>query len=347
MPSPRLRRGTGALILAAAFLACEGGTSVPSSPDPTETGSAPPPAAAEPPVTFSRGPNPVQAGDFPDPFVLVTDSAYFAFATNVGAANVPVLRSSDLETWTPAGDAMPVLPAWAASGRRLTWAPAVLALGGRYILFYTARDQRAGLQCIGRAESGRPAGPFIDSSAAPFICQRELGGSIDASVVRDSSGQVHLLWKNDGNCCGVEVVLWSQRLAADGRALIGQPASLLVRDRPWEGRLIEAPTMWREDGRWRLLYSANLWDSDHYAVGYAECDSPLGPCRKMGEGPVMASDAATAGPGGAEVFSDRDGGRWVAYHGWTVGTVGYGSGGSRSFRLDRVVAPPRNADGSF
>jgi beta-xylosidase len=338
MPLPLLRRGTGALVLAATFLACEGGTGTPSSPDGTESAATPPAAASEATVVFSHLPNPVRTGDFADPFVLVTASAYYAFATNHGSANVPVLHSADLLTWDSVGDALPALPAWAASGKRLTWAPAVLPLNGRFVLFYTARYTRFGLQCIGRAESASPAGPFTDTSPAPFLCQTELGGSIDASVVRDGAGQVYLVWKNDGNCCGLPVSLWSQRLAEDGRALVGSPAALLRGDRAWEGSLIEGPTMWEENGAWRLLYSANRWDSDRYAVGYARCDSPLGPCHKAGDGPVMSSNAETAGPGGTEVFVDHEQRRWVAYHGWNAGAVGYGHGGARSLRLDRVLS---------
>ncbi len=334
MPSPFFRRGTAALVLVAATLACEGEPGTPSSPDPTESASTPP--AHEPALGFSHRPNPVRPGDFADPFVLVADSAYYAFATNHASSNVPVLLSRDLVTWTDGGDALPALPAWAVSGRRLTWAPSVLAVDGSYVLFFTARDRRSNLQCIGRAEASSPAGPFVDSSAAPFLCQTELGGSIDASVVRDASGSAYLLWKNDGNCCGRPVTLWSQRLDPHARALLGAPAPLLHRDREWEGELIEAPTMWQDDDGWRLLYSANMWNTERYAIGYARCDSPLGPCRKIGDGPVMVSDAETSGPGGAEVFSDRLGQRWIAYHGWTAGTVGYARGGARSLRLDRV-----------
>jgi beta-xylosidase len=338
MPSlPLLRRGTGALVLAAGFIACEGSTGAPSSPDPTESGSAPPASSAAPPVALGHPAGPVHAGDFPDPFVLVTDSAYFAFATNVGSANVPVLRSTDLATWMPAGDAMPSLPSWAVGGRHLTWAPAVVADHGRYVLFFTARDRRSGRQCIGRAESSAPAGPFVDASSAPFVCQTELGGSIDPSLVHDASGRLYLLWKNDGNCCGKPVTLWSQRLSAEAQTPLDAPAPLLGRDRAWEGPLIEAPTMWWEAGRWRLLYSANTWDSERYAVGYAECESPLGPCRKLSDGPVLSSDGETSGPGGAEVFTDLAGRRWIAYHGWTAGAVGYARGGARSFRLDRIA----------
>jgi hypothetical protein len=334
---PLLRRGTGALALAAVFLACD-----------EERSLAPPDTSPDPaPIVFAGHAGPVWPGDFPDPYILATDSGYYAYATNLAVANVPVLRSSDLTRWTTAGDALPVLPAWAEPGKRLTWAPAVLAVGSRYVLFFTARDRSSGRQCIGRAESSHPAGPFLDRSSSPFLCQPELGGSIDPSVARDEAdGGLYLIWKNDGNCCNGAVSLWSQRLDSRAARVLGPRAALLTRDRAWEGPLIEGPTMWREQGVWHLLYSANMWNTDRYAIGYARCDSPLGPCRKRGIGPVMRSDRNTVGPGGPEVFTDRAGRRHVAYHGWRSEAVGYRRGGARSLRIDRIeveVANPGSA----
>jgi len=155
-------------------------------------------------------------------------------------------------------------------------------------------------------------------------------------MVRDSSGHVYVIWKNDGNCCGKPVALWSQRLTSDGRGLVGQRAELLQRDQPWEGPLIEAPTMWEEQGVWHLLYSGNLWNTDQYATGYAACDSPLGPCRKTMAMPLIMSDSEMSGPGGAETFIDLDGRRWLAYHAWSGDQIGYRLGGARSLRIDRV-----------
>jgi beta-xylosidase len=327
----RVRRGTVALALTASVLACADEPITTSALDQIDRTNPP---NSGPGLTENR--NPVYAGDFADPYVLLVNSVYYAYATNTGTSNVPMLRSPDLVNWIPLGDAMPVLPSWAHAGKHLTWAPAVMRVLDGYLLLYTARDYRSGLQCIGRAESRTPAGPFVDESSVPFICQADLGGSIDASIVRDSTGQVYVLWKNDGNCCGRRVTLWSQRLSEDGRALVGPRAELLHRDQPWEGPLIEGPTMWEAGGSWHLLYSANRWDTDKYATGYAACDSPVGPCRKTTTVPVISSDAETAGPGGAEVFTDIEGRRWLAYHGWTMGRVGYARGGVRSLRIDRI-----------
>jgi beta-xylosidase len=328
-----LRRGTVALALTAAVLACADEPITTSALDPTDIPSPVDPGQLPETTQYT---NPVYAGDFPDPFVLRLGRTYYAYSTNVGLSNVPTMRSSDLVNWQPLGDAMPVLPAWAEPGRRLTWAPAVLASADRYVLLFSARDHRSGRQCIGRAESRSPAGPFLDQSSTPFICQTDLGGSIDASIVRDSAGELYVIWKNDGNCCGQPVSLWSQRLSADARSLVSVPVEILRQDQVWEGSLIEGPTMWEAEGTWHLLYSANRWNTEYYATGYAQCQSPLGPCRKPMTAPIIASDSETSGPGGAEVFTDLDGHRWLAYHGWTAGRVGYRQGGVRSLRMDRV-----------
>src|SRR3954471_6296469 len=126
---PSLRRGTPALALVVALFACTGGPAATSADSPpTETGSTPTVSTSGPAVAFSHLPNPVRPGNFPDPFVLVTDSLYYAFSTNSPTANVPVLQSGDLVRWADIGDAMPLLPSWAAIGQRHTWAPAVLAI---------------------------------------------------------------------------------------------------------------------------------------------------------------------------------------------------------------------------
>jgi len=100
--------------------------------------------------------------------------------------------------------------------------------------------------------------------------------------------------------------------------------------------------MWWEAGVWHLLYSANQWNTGEYAIGYAACASPLGPCRKTQSVPLIASNGSMAGPGGAEVFDDIEGRHWLAYHAWTAGRVGYAAGGVRSLRittLDAAVSP--------
>jgi beta-xylosidase len=300
-----------------------------ATPTPTAT-------PTPPPLTFE---NPVFPRDFPDPFVLRVEDAYYAYATNARHMNVQVIRSQDLVNWERVGqngDALPELPAWAAARRFLTWAPAVLQREDEFILYYVARFTESGRQCIGYAVSDSPDGPFVDPSDGPFICQLDEGGSIDPEPFIAPDGTLYLLWKSDGNCCGIPVYLYSQQLAEDGRSLLGEPHRLITMDQGWEAPLVENPTMTFHDGRYYLLYSANWYESANYAVGYATCETPTGPCEKPLEEPILTSAGRHVGPGGAAFFTDEDANLWIAYHAWLVPNVGYPVG-MRQLHLGRVT----------
>jgi beta-xylosidase len=285
----------------------------------------------EPPVaTFT---NPVYLENFPDPGVLLVDGTWYAYGTNNTASNVPILTSPDLVTWTPAGDALPEVGRWAERGN--TWAPEVIAADGGYLLYYTARDTKTNLQCVGVARADAPQGPFVDTSPRPLICQADEGGSIDASPYADADGGLWLHWKNDGNHIGEPTHLYGSKLSPDGRSLTGEPARLLTNDAAWEDHVIEAPQLVGHDGRLYLFYSANAFDKDVYAVGYAECDGPLGPCRKAPENPILRTTPAAAGPGHSFLVTTPAGESWLLYHAWPPEAVGSVMPG-RQLWLDRV-----------
>jgi hypothetical protein len=279
-------------------------------------------AAASPSCNTAIGANggtaPVFAFDFPDPFVLPAGGAYYAYSTNAGAGDIQVAQSPDLRQWTFVGNAFAGLPSWA--GRNRTWAPSVLPrvtpLGIVYVAYYTVRNGRDGPQCITRATATSPVGPFVDDSAGPMICPRR-GDAIDPSPFVTADGVSFLLWRGEG------ARIWAQRLSPDGLALEGSAHSLLGVDQDWEGKVVEGPSMIGRDGRYYLFYSGNEWNSREYAVGYAVCESPLGPCSKPANGALMGSFASVIGPGGQELFTAADGRMWAAYHAFTEPNVGY------------------------
>jgi beta-xylosidase len=166
-----------------------------------------------------------------------------------------------------------------------------------------------------------PAGPFVDESTEPLICQADEGGSIDASPFTDADGTRYLLWKNDGNAIGVDTWIYAQPLSADGLSLVGEPVRLMKQDQPWEGNLVEAPFLWLRDGTYYLFYSANAFDRAEYAVGYAVCEGPLGPCTKPSSEPILASTDDAAGPGHC-VLIEKDGRTWMVHHAWPPESVG-------------------------
>lgn len=285
------------------------------------------PAAAKRPLPLFE---PVYSVNFPDPFILPHEGRYLAYATNAERlqANVQMAISDDLLSWTALKtggklhDAMPVLPRWAKPG--WTWAPEVFKLDDRYLLYFTAREKASGRQCTGVATSASPMGPFRDESDAPLICQRELGGTIDASPFMDADSQLYLYYKPDANAVGLATDIIVQRLSPDGLQLTGAPVTLLTNDQPWEAHVIESPTMVRQDGRYILFYSANHfgWEPHQrlspYAMGYAQCSGPMGPCVDAPGNPILYSfndrqAGCLSGPGHQSIFAS--GGRqYIVFH---------------------------------
>jgi len=262
------------------------------------------------------GPAPGYGFDFPDPFVLTVGSTQYAFATNASAGNIQVLRNADDGGWTTVGDALAQLPSWAVKGR--TWAPAVLARGGQFVLYYAVGENGTGHQCISRAVSTAPTGPYVDTSTGPLTCgDRE---AIDPEPVVGGDGTPILLWKRERPS-----TIMAQVLTPDGLSLIGPEHELLHANQGWEGGVVEAPSMIVDGGGAWLFFSGNNWNSAKYSVGVVHCAGPLGPCDRAAPAPILSSHGSIAGPGGAGVFQDSPGHYRVAYHAYVTPHVGYPS----------------------
>ena len=268
--------------------------------------------------------NPVFARHFPDPSVLNVNGTFYAYATNshpmtpTNHQNMLCARSADLTHWTLLPDAMPRLPLWAKAGR--TWAPVVRPMPrGGYIAYFTAWDAADDRQEIGVGTSASPTGPFFSPLTRPLVAQSDDGGAIDPSCFLDTDGTRYLVWKNDGNSKGRDTWLWIQPLAPGGLSLTGMPRKLIKQDQPWEGNLIEAPTLWKHGAKYYLFYSANAYSDCRHAVGYAVSDSVTGPYVKPRQTPWLASTDGVCGPGGEDIVSTQNGTTWMVYHTWING----------------------------
>ena len=246
---------------------------------------------------------------------------------------MPVATSPDLVHWDYARsarpgkilDALPELGSWAKEG--FTWAPEVLA-AQRQVSALLHRERASGECPVRRGGQRRdPKGPFGDSSTAPLLCQTELGGTIDASPFRDADGKLYLYFKNDGNRVHTRTSLWGQQLSSDGLKMVGQPVELLKDDQGWEQRVVEAPTMVRSPAGYQLFFSGGFfgWNTEEgglspYAMGYASCASPLGPCKAAAENPILHSfkereAGCLSGPGHQSIFPV--GARsFISFHAW-------------------------------
>jgi beta-xylosidase len=276
---------------------------------------------------------PVFEQNFPDAFVLPHDGRFIAYSSNDGP-NVPIAMSTDLVHWTFVGDpatgkkrdALPKLGAWAKTG--FTWAPEVLQLGDKYLLYYTASDVKRKAQCVGVAVATDPLGPFVDDRAEPIVCQTDIGGTIDADALKDTDGKIYLYFKSDGNRVGKHTAIWGQELSPDGLSLVGQPVELIHDDKPWEQRLVEAPTMVHSPAGYELFFSAAFFgwndnqDQSPYGMGYASCQGPLGPCQKSADNPILHSfydreSGCISGPGHQSIFTvgQRS---FMSFHAWAA-----------------------------
>lgn len=199
-----------------------------------------------------------------------------------------------------------------------------------------------GRYCLTMATARSPLGPFRDTSTGPWWCDGDPAGSIDPEPYTDpTTGRHYLTWKATGlrsrpGVQGHPVALRAVRLDATGHPTGAVTTLLTTNEGSWEGYSIENPSMIRFRGRWYLFYSGNSFRADRagnspYAVGYAICTGPLGPCRRPSATPLMRSTASQTGPGAASAFLDGAGRLRLVYTSYWPG----------EYRLDVSIHQPR------
>jgi arabinan endo-1,5-alpha-L-arabinosidase len=283
---------------------------------------------ATPSAAVASGP--VIDQNFADPDVMKVGDTDYAYATNSDGRNISWATSTDLVDWTVQGsDALPALGAWADPDWSFppggpddhgVWAPEVFATGpDSFVMWYTAHDRASGKQCIGAATATAPGGPFLPRDAA-LVCTPETGGVIDASSFTEN-GRRYILWKNDGNCCAQDTWLHIQPVTANGLRRAGTETALIKQNKPFEGNLVEAPTLWKHGSTYVLFYSANFFGNGSYVSGYATATRLRGPYTKA-SAPLMTTDAfagTVRGPGGQDIVTGPDGQDRIVFHGWNPG----------------------------
>ena len=311
---------------------------------------------------------PIYNGDFADPAALAAGNTLYFYASSSQrskydpGANVPVVALSRGNGFTGRylGDLMPKVPAWTVPGYQ--WAPDVWERpNSTYVLYYSTpatvplgclgRPPAHGCvktvngwtnaECISRATSSSPTGPFVDNSTSAFVCPLDEGGAIDPAVFIDSTGTPWLLWKSDGDCCDEPTSIYSQQLSADGLTTVGPPHRLIGATQPWEDRLVEAPTMIQDHDHFWLFYSGSLWGHPTYGIGIARCTSVIGPCTKPLDHAWVASHAdgvSDQGPGG-EDFYQTGSIVWMVHHGLAPGQTG--NRAQRRLYIDLIAFPDR------
>ena len=307
-------------------------------------------------VSHSNNPLPVNMGD---PFLLCPSSGgYYLYGTSEKYDGFITYRSSDLVSWEeipPVFDTHQE-KAW---GTDCHWAPEVYERNGKFYLFYSAnwKENPNGdkeIFRIGVAVSDSPEGPFINISDSPLF---DPGFPvIDANVYfDDETGEAYLYFSR---CCykhpvesslaermrkeGVfenieESWIYGIALNPDFSDTQGESVLLLrpeVDDSDpsaeWENRSVlsreinrrwsEGPFVFKQDGQYYMIYSANFFGGSHYAMGYAVSDNPLGPFVKSKDNPVLQGNGIVTGTGHGMCTSLPGGKKVCVYHGRTEKT---------------------------
>jgi beta-xylosidase len=291
--------------------------------------------------------NPVYPGYFADPFAFRHEGTYYAVGTGAaearsevsGSARVfPVLRSSDLASWEPVGEAL-VRPDPALGDT--FWAPEVLYQDGLFYLYYSVGfgDRRHHLRV---AVSEQPAGPYEDSGVS-LTNLDECPFAIDPHPFRDHDGKVYLFFARDfldltdeqGRAvrAGTALVAYPlespTRLGSTGRTVLRARADWqrFQADREMYGarydwHTLEGPAVIRHDGRYYLFYSGGRWENETYGVDYAVADSVLGPYEddgsdERGARVLRTRDRNFVGPGHNSLVRGPDGKTdYLVYHAW-------------------------------
>lgn len=231
-------------------------------------------------------------GDFPDPSVIKFGDTYWATATTSNwAPTFPLLSSKDLVRWKLDGYTFDKLPTWADY---YFWAPEISYDKGMIFLYYTAH-KRGGNLCVGIASARKPEGPYTDHG--PIMCQEV--GSIDAFAMRDETGKLFLIWKEDGNSVNQPTPIWAIEMNEERTAVIGEKKELFRNEVPWEANLVEGVSMIRRGNFFYAFYSAAgcCGRGCTYGIGVARAKNLLGPWRKFEKNPLLTSTAEWKCPG--------------------------------------------------
>ncbi len=296
--------------------------------------------------------NPLGINQIGDPFVLkASDGKYYCYPTSDPNNGYKVWVSEDMVNWEEQG-----LNAYSKERDSWEkgdfWAPEVYEWQAKYYMYYTARWKENNSLRIGVAVSDDPLGPFKDIKNAPMF---DFGYAvIDANILFDEDGENYLYYSRD--CSENEYEGYNEshiygiKLTEDLLGVEGEPVLLAQPDQPWElasgsYRWNEGPLVFKREGIYYLMYSANFYADKNYSLGYATSEEPLGTFTKYENNPILYTQTdwpEISGPGHHCITQSPSGQHWyVVYHTHSVPAIG---GGDRQVNIDLMGF---RADGSI
>lgn len=296
---------------------------------PASAGDAAAIGATAPTATAGTFANPTLPNNAPDPAVMrADDGIYYAYTTNSDGKNLPVMKSRDMVTWEPAGDALPAKPAWVDKD---IWAPQTVKTGDHYTMFFSGRGQDGKMR-IGYATSPKPEGPFQDRGV--LLESDNPGFTIDPNILQDG-GKTYIYWGSaDGNKAAGVGGIKGQEIAIkpDGSIdKLGQPQEVkpkLADDR----KLVEAPWVVKKGNEYFMFYSDGHFTGEggnDYSLKVSKSTSPMGPFTEART--VIKGGNGFSNPGHGSIATDDAGNDFAVYHAYQGGTDG-----PRRMMMDKI-----------
>ena len=240
-----------------------------------------------------------------DPFILTDGDYYYAYGTSTDLGIV-YYYSKDLVTWAKGGLA---LNREDTDEKKWFWAPEVYKIDGRYYMYYSANSH------LYVAVADSPRGPFRQEGS--YLLSSVIGNEpcIDGSMFQDKKGRMwfyFVRWATEG-----DERIYSIRMSDPLTPMPGTMKEILHVDTDWENiwpKVVEGPFVIKEKGRYYLSYSANSYESQDYAIGYATSRKPGGTWKKHEGNPILRRWKGLVGVGHHSFFRDKDNKWRIVYH---------------------------------
>lgn len=239
-----------------------------------------------------------------DPFLYYDeeDKLFYLYGTT-GGKKFDYYVTKDLKEWELGGTCFePTNDDWCHD--RL-WAPEMHKIDGKYWLYYSAGAAPGATLHCSVAVSDSPAGPFtnyieegVDGSQPRF---KFSFPTIDGTVFKDDDGTLYYYFAKD-QVAGVSTI-WGVELENPYTIKAGEQAVQLTEvgysdmnkteRRAWEdgqGKWNEGPFMVKHNDMYYLTYSANVYTSKYYGVGYAMSAAPLSGFYKPEDSMLLGSE---------------------------------------------------------
>lgn len=271
-----------------------------------------------------------------DPQVIKHEDKYYLYST--GGTTLSVRSSDNLSNW---GDKKTIFrlsdTTW---GVDRCWAPEVHEYKGKFYLFFCGRDDKK-IFHGSVAVSDTPDGEFVPITKEPLL--NFSYSVIDLSFFEDDDGRTYIFYSKDCSTNKINGKGVSQsygvEVSNDFKTLIGDPVLISTPTEPWEklsGNTIwnEGPVVFKENGKYYLLYSANYYQSKDYSVGYCVSDTPLALYEKPKNGCILKGNGNTiTGSGHCNILRVEDE-IYLTYHSHTVPP---NTDKGRSLYIDKLI----------